>query len=196
MTSLRRLRTQRALAIAGLVAVAAPLMSSCGLYSATENPNVIADGGYELKGDVRVLAARIVTPSQGTGTFVATLAVEPSAKGTQLTGISGDGLTVGTVPPIEIPSNGVVNLFSQGGIPVTGDFGAGDEVPVTLTFANGDSVEVSTRVVKQCGPYADVQTQSAGGKAKGQSQAPTAEPYTCDYPSVPPLSATQGSNPE
>jgi len=197
MTSLRRLRTQRALAVAGLVAVAAPLMSSCGFNAATENPNAIADGGYQISGgDVRVLAARIVTPSQGTGTFVATLAVEPSAESTRLTGISGEGLTVGTVTPIEIPSNGVVNLFSEGGIPVTGDFGAGDDLPVTLTFDNGQTVEVGTRVVKQCGPYSDVQTQSSGGKGKGQAptQAPTAEPYTCDYPSVPPLSETQGAN--
>ena len=195
MTSLRRLRTQRALAVAGLVAVAAPLMSSCSFNSATENPNAIADGGYELGGDVRVLAARIVAPSEGTGTFVATLAVEPSAEATKLTGISGDGLTVGTVTPVEIPSNGVVNLFTEGGIPVTGAFGAGDNLPVTLTFDNGDSVEVGTRVVKPCGPYADVQTQS-GGKAKGPSQAPTGAPYTCDYPSVPPLSATQGAGTE
>jgi hypothetical protein len=163
-----------------------PLMTSCGFGAATERPNVIADGGYQLNGDVRVLAARIVAPAQGTGTFVATLAVEPSAKSTSLTGISGDGLTVSSVPPIEVPSDGMVNLFTEGGIPVTGDFSAGDDIPVTLTFDNGDSVKVSTRVVKQCGPYSDVQTQSSGKKNQPQAQ-PTTEPYTCDYPSVPPL---------
>jgi hypothetical protein len=186
MTSLRRLRTQRALAVAGLVAVAVPMFSSCGFNTATENPNVIADGGYHLNGDVHVLGARIVAPSQGTGTFVASISVEPYADPTKLTGISGPGLTFGTVPPVEIPSNGMVNLFTEGGIPVTGDFVAGDDVPVTLTFDNGDSVEVGARVVKQCGPYADVKTAPGGGRSKGQQQA-TGEPYTCDYPTVPPL---------
>jgi hypothetical protein len=191
MTSLRRLRTQRALAVAGLLAVAAPMLSSCGSNAATENPNVIADGGYYMNGDVHVLGARIVTPSQGTGTFVATITVDPHAKQTQLTGLSADGLTFGSMTPVEIPSNGMVNLFTQGGIPVTGDFAAGDDLPVTLTFDNGDSIKVDTRVVTQCGPYADVQVQSSGsGKGKGQQQPqsqPTGEPYTCDYPSVPPL---------
>src|SRR3954470_15534876 len=102
MTSLRRLRTPRALAAAGLLTVTVGLMSSCGFGSATENPNVIADGGYHMTGDVHVLAARIVAPSQGTGTFVATLSVDPQARGTKLTGVSGEGLTFGTVTPVEI----------------------------------------------------------------------------------------------
>jgi hypothetical protein len=188
MTSLRRLRTQRALALAGLVAVAVPMMSSCGFNSATENPNVIADGGYHITGDIHVLAARIVAPAQGTGTFVASISVDPQADPAKLTQISGDGLTVGSFTPVEIPSNDMVNLFNEGGIPVTGDFAAGDDIPVTLTFDNGDSIEVGTRVVKQCGEYADVQTQAGGGKGKGQAQAqPSGAPYACDYPSVPPL---------
>lgn len=185
MTSLRRLRTQRSLAVAGLVAVAVPLMSSCGFNSATENPNVIADGGYHITGDVHVLGARIVTPSQGTGTFVASISVDAQADPTKLTELAGEGLTVGTFTPVEIGSNSMVNLFTEGGIPVTGDFAAGDDIPVTLTFDNGDSIEVGARVVKQCGEYADVQSAS-GGKGKSQTP-PTAEPYTCDYPSVPPL---------
>src|SRR3954454_3966709 len=95
MTSLLRLRSERALAVAGLVAVAVPLLSSCGFGSATERPNVIANGGYHIEGDVHVLAARIVTPAPGTGTFVATITVDPQADDTKLTGITGKGLTAG-----------------------------------------------------------------------------------------------------
>ncbi|MFI2706504.1 hypothetical protein ACH5WX_03070 [Nocardioides sp. CER28] len=182
MTSPRRLRNKRALAVAGLVAVAAPILSSCGFDYATDRPNVIADGGYHITGDVHVLAARIVTPAKGSGTFVATLTVDPHADSTQLTGITGDGVTAGQFSPIDIQSNGMVNLFTQGGIPVTGSFEAGDSVPVTLTFANGDSIEVNSVVVKQCYEYADVKTLPSTGK-KGQAQAqPTGEPYTCEYP--------------
>jgi hypothetical protein len=187
MTSLRRLRTQRALAVAGLVVVAAPLLSSCGFNYATNRPNVIADGGYSLKGDVHVLAARIVAPSEGTGTFVATIAVAPEAKETKLTGITGDGLTVGQFAPITIKSGTAVNLFTAGGIPVTGSFAAGDSVPVTLTFDNGDSIDVGARVVKQCHEYADVKTLPTQQSRQAQQQ-PTGEPYTCEYPTSAPSS--------
>src|ERR1044072_5810778 len=102
MTSLRRLRTQRALALAGLVAVAAPLLSSCGFDYATDEPNVIADGGYHIDGDVHILASRIVAPSAGTGTVVATIAVEANAPSVKLMGVSGEGITAGQFSPIEI----------------------------------------------------------------------------------------------
>jgi len=191
MTSLRRLRTRRALALAGLVAVAAPMLSSCGFDYATDRPNTIADGGYHLDGDVHVLAARIVAPSDGTGTFVATVAVEPSADDATLSGLTGEGVTAGEFEPITIPSNGHVNLFTEGGIPVTGDFKAGDSVPVTLDFGNGKSIDIDARVVKQCEEYADVQTPSAspskgGGKGNAQpSSDSSAEPYDCSYPTAP-----------
>jgi hypothetical protein len=186
MTSLRRLRTQRALALAGLVAVAAPLLSSCGFDYATDEPNVIADGGYHIEGDVHILASRIVAPSAGTGTVVATIAVDANAPGVTLTGISGEGLTVGQVSPVEIKAQSMVNLFTDGGIPVTGDFEAGDTIPVTYEFDNGDSIEVQTPVVKQCHEYADVKTQETTGGDKGSSEtSPTAEPYTCEYASIP-----------
>ncbi|WP_344041225.1 hypothetical protein [Nocardioides panacihumi] len=185
MTSLRRLRTQRALAVAGLVAVAAPLLSSCGFNYATDRPNVIANGGYHIEGDIHVLAARIVAPSDGTGTFVATITVDPSAADTKLTGLSGDGVTAGTFTPIEVKSGGSANLFTDGGIPVTGDFKAGDDKPVTLTFDNGSSIEVGAVVVKQCHEYSDVQTLPSKQSGKAQAST-TAEPYTCEYPSAAP----------
>ena len=187
MTSLRRLRTQRALAVAGLVAIAAPLLSSCGFDYATDKPNVIADGGYHIEGDVHILASRIVAPSAGTGTVVATIAVEADAQSVELTGVSGEGITAGKISPIEIKPQSAVNLFTEGGIPVTGDFQAGDSVPVTFEFSNGDSIEVQTRVVKQCHEYADVQTQETegGGSSSSSETPPTAEPYTCEYPTVP-----------
>jgi hypothetical protein len=183
MTSLRRLRTKRALAVAGLVAVAAPFLSACGFNYATDRPNVIADGGYHIYGDIHVLAARIVTPAAGTGTLVATVTVDAHAKPATLTGVTGEGLTVGKFEPVEIPTNGAVNLFSAGGIGVTGDFVAGDNIPVTFTFDNGESIDVGAVVVKQCYEYADVKTQEKQTRAA----QPTAQPYTCEYPTTPPL---------
>jgi hypothetical protein len=186
MTSLRRLRTQRALAVAGLVAIAAPLLSSCGFNEATNRPNTIANAGYYIYGDVHVLGARIITPSAGSGTFVATLAATAQADNTKLTGLTGKGITAGQFDPIEVTSGSAVNLFTEGGIPVTGDFKAGDSVPVTLTFDNGNSIDVNAVVVKQCHEYADVSTAPTKQKGQPQQQA-TAEPYTCEYPTVPPM---------
>jgi hypothetical protein len=193
MTSLRRLRNQRALALAGLVAVAVPLVSSCGFDYATDRPNVIADGGYHIEGDVHVLATRIVAPSDGTGTFVATISVDPEAEDVALTGITSDQFTAGQFEPIAVAANSSHNLFTEGGISVTGDFVAGDSVPVSLSFDNGTSIDVNARVVKQCEEYADVQTLPAAGKGKGQaSDESTAEPYDCDYPTPPAIGHSEG----
>jgi hypothetical protein len=188
MTSLRRLRTQRALAIAGLVAVATPLLSSCGFDYATDRPNTIANGGYHIYGDVHVLAARVVMPSEGTGTFVATITVDPQGEDTQLTSISSkDGtFTAPDFSPVDVAANGSVNLFTAGGIPITGDFAAGDAVPVTLTFSTGEPIEIDAIAVKQCYEYADVTTMPVKQSKQAQAE-PTGEPYTCDYASVPPL---------
>lgn len=191
MTSLRRLRTQRALAVAGLLAVASPLLSSCGFDQATERPNTIANGGYHIYGPVHVLAARIVTPSKGTGTFVATITVDPDGKPVEVTGVTGEGLTAGQISPIRVATNGKANLFADGGIPVTGDFAAGDNIPVTVELSDGESIEVDAIVVKQCYEYADVKTLPA--KQSRQSQVPEAAPYTCEYASVPALEATQSA---
>lgn len=192
MTSLRRLRTQRALAVAALVALATPVLGSCGFDYATDRPNIIANGGYHIYGDVHVLAARIVAPADGTGTFVATISVDPDGKDVQLTGITGDGITAAQFSPIKVATDTAVNLFTDGGIPVTGDFVAGDSVPVTLQFDNGDSIDVDAVVVKQCYEYADVKTRPAKQSRSASSDASpsasaTGAPYTCDYPSVPPI---------
>jgi hypothetical protein len=227
MTSLRRPSRQRALALAGLVAVATPLMSSCGFDYATDRPNNIANGGYHIFGDVHVLAARIIAPSSGAGTFVATITVEPEADPVTFTGVSGKGLTAGQFQPVQVPSNGMVNLYSQGGVPVSGDFAAGDNIPVSVEFEGGQSIDVHAIVVKQCYEYSGVQSQSPSARPSRQasgspsssgsssaspsgsasqsgsasssasssspSAAATGAPYSCDYPSVPPVVEASGS---
>jgi hypothetical protein len=113
----------------------------------------------------------------------------------KLTGLTGTGLTAGSFQPIAVQTGGSVNLFTQGGIPVTGDFAAGDNVPVTLSFDNGDSIDVGAVVVKQCHEYADVQTVPGKGKNQSQSQSgstSTAEPYDCEYPTAPAIGESEG----
>ena len=167
------LRRKLALA-AGLVALGAPVLSSCGFDYATDRPNVIAHGGFHVDGDgMRVLATRIVAADSHAGVFIATIALNPTANAATdaataptLTGLAARDDSDYTVQardfkPIAVGDTGAVNLAdpSVGGIPVTGDFTVGSSVPLTLTFSDGTTLSVQTPVVAQCHEYASVAPQ-------------------------------------
>ena len=172
-----------ALAAAALAA-AAPVLSSCGFDYATDRPNLIANGGYAIHGNVKVLAARIVASAPGAGAFVATITNRPQASGAvTLTGVSAQGVTFDSFSPIKVEPGLAVNLANKQAIGVTGTFSAGDSVPVTLSFSNGTKVEISTVVVEACHEYASATPSVAA------SPAATSSPYSCDYASLPPFPA-------
>ncbi len=204
------LRRKLALA-AGLVALGAPVLSSCGFDYATDRPNVIAHGGFHVDGDgMRVLATRIVAADSHAGVFIATIALNPTANAATdaanaptLTGLAARGdsdysVQVSDFKPIRVGDTGAVNLAdpSIGGIPVTGDFKAGSSIPLTLTFSDGEKISIQTPVVTQCHEFADVAPQAGGKKAGGKATAsasPSAEPdstassaasapYDCSFP--------------
>lgn len=211
-TPLRKL----ALAAASL-AVVAPVLTSCGFDYATNRPNVIANGGYAIHGNVKVLAARIVASAPGAGAFVATISNRPQASGpVELTSVTAPGLTFTSFKPISVAPGDAVNLADKEGIATSGTFGAGDAVPVTLTFSNGTKVQLSTVVVTACHEYSSA-TPSAAASGKGSGKATgkatdnasgsasasagtsagagngssaTASPYSCDYPSLPAFPAS------
>lgn len=185
---------------ASLVAIAAPVLSSCGF--ATDRPNVIADGGYSLSGDMRVLGSRIVASTDGKGIFIATITLNPTydavtdpetqAQQHALTGLESAPGATSSIQPVTgvsktVNTEGIANLASPqvGGIPVTGTFRAGDIVPVVLTFATGEKVTVQTPVVRDCAEYA------GAGQTGSPSPSPTASgtglpgPYDCYYAPVP-----------
>jgi hypothetical protein len=206
------LRRKLALA-AGLLCLGAPVLSSCGFDYATDRPNVIAHGGYQVEGDgMRVLAARIVASDDNHGVFVATIALNPTAdpasdaasapKLTDLSVRQGSDaqLTAKSFAPIAVSDTGAVNMAdpSVGGIKVSGEFTAGDSIPVTLSFSDGSTISVQTPVVTQCGPYASIAPQGTSSESASSSTSasasasaetePTAEPsapYDCSTPSVP-----------
>jgi hypothetical protein len=183
----------------GLLALALPVLSGCGSFDyATDRPNVIANGGYSLDSDIRINAARIVTPQEGSGTFIATFDLNPTVnvaggqEKPRFTGLQpAEGATT-TVEPrgsIDIPisDGGMINLADPkvGGVAVTGDFKPGDTVPLTLSFSSGEQpVTVQVPVVTQCGPYASVVPQ--GKPHQAMMTPPTGDqstnPYSCDYP--------------
>ena len=59
----------------------------------------------------------------------------------------------GETSSVDIPAGGRASLVEDGGIPVSGDFGAGDFVTVTLTFGNGQTTSLETNVVRPCYQY-------------------------------------------
>lgn len=178
-THLRR-KLAFALAAAGLAAT----LSSCGFDYATDRPNTIAHGGYDWEGDVHVLATRIVSQSEGSGVLIATISTDADADEVQLTGVTGEGLTIGEVPSLSVPSHGMVNLVDEGGIPVSGDFTAGEVVELTFSFSNGEENEVDATVVTACHEYASITPAPQGGRTTAAAEEEHGETYSCEYPAM------------
>jgi hypothetical protein len=199
MAAVMNVRRKLALAVAA-AAVAVPALSACSLSGfdyATDRPNTIANGGYYLEGPIQVMAARIVAPSDGVGTFIATITVDPTAPAAEFDSL--EGVDTKKFTPVEIKPNGIANLYTEGGIPVTGDFKAGQSVPVTLGFSDGTRIKVNAIVVTECHEYGDpaVDSKSSSSASADASESASAAEadateadggaYSCDYAAVPPL---------
>ena len=105
-----------------------------------------------------MLGAVIVSGSDGSGTFVASLANKGLDKAVTLTSVTGpQGLEVQLTAPVEVPAAGLVNLADKGAVRVAGDavtYGA--YLRLTLAFDDGESTKVNVPVVAREGEYGDV----------------------------------------
>jgi hypothetical protein len=205
----KHLRRKLAL-VAGLIAVATPVLSACGSNAATDRYNVLANAGYDLGNGMRVAGARIVASADGQGVFVATITLNPSvgaatttqkfADDNAFTSLAAAGTatsTTGSIDPVSgfsktVDTQGIANLNdgSVGGVPVTGDFKAGDIVPLVMTFADGSqSAVIQTPVVTDCFVYSGAGTDSYAIPSADPSPSQVASPgaYDCAYPSLPPV---------
>jgi hypothetical protein len=140
---------------AAVVALAVPL-TSCGFSYATERDYTPAGGANNREGVVDVLSAVVVSGTEGSGTFVASLSNNDGVDEQSLTGISGgsSGADGGTsveaaeLEPVTVPPAGLVNLAEPpADIVLTGDFAAGDFVELSVDFGNGESVSMNVPVV-------------------------------------------------
>lgn len=149
---------RRTLAVA-TTALALTTLTSCGRDFATDKVNNITPGVTERDATVDVLNAVIVSAEDGSGTFIASLANndnEEPATFEVLEGIDQAQLTAEEFTPVEIPAGGLVNLATEGGVGVEGDFTTGDFVPVSVQFGDGQQVEMEIPVVPNCGDFADL----------------------------------------
>ena len=152
-------RSARLLTAAGVLLLAAPVLTSCGFDYATDRPYTPAAGTNDQDAHVDVLGAVIVSAEDGSGTFVASFANNATDETATVTAIAGAGddsaLTVGDFSPIQIPAGGLVNLAdATTPIAITGDFETGAFLSLSFTFGDGTSTKVDVPTVADCNEYA------------------------------------------
>ena len=161
----------RLLAAVGAFALATTL-SSCGFGYATDRVYTPGNGVNDRDAKVDVLNAVIVSAQEGSGTFIASFANNDAINPATVDSLAGAGddsdLKVGDFDPIQIAPGGLVNLATEGGIPVTGDLAAGDFVSVTITFGDGETADMDVLAVSDCGVYEGLDV-SASGSATADS---------------------------
>ena len=148
---------RRTLALATCVlAVSAPVLTSCGFDYATDRIYTPAAGVNNRDASIDVLGAVIVSSEEGSGTFIASFAnnsTEEPGNVEALEGVDQTQLTAAEFAPVEVPPAGLVNLADEGGIEVNGEVAAGEFVPVALQFGTGERVQLDVPVVTNCGAY-------------------------------------------
>jgi hypothetical protein len=191
----------RLAAAAVVTPLAAVAMSGCGVNfgAQTDQPYNPAAGVDDRSGSVDVLNALIVSGSDGSGAFVATLVNNSQRKGDTLKGLSGvgaDSAVKATAPTTTaIAPNGVLNLASSGPVDITGKrVVAGNFVNLRLAFDNGKAITLKAPVVSADDPqYAQVALPSSSASASpstspsgvptpSTSQTSTVAPSASDNP--------------
>jgi hypothetical protein len=157
----------RLLAVGGALALAT-VLSSCGFNYATDQVYTPAAGVNDRSSDVDVLGAAVVSGQDGSGTFIASFANNEELEAQSVDSITGAGETADVVvdefEPIEIPGGQLVNLATEGGVVVTGDFGPGGFVTLAIGFGNGQSVEMDIPVVAPCDEFEGLDASSDGSE--------------------------------
>jgi hypothetical protein len=183
----------RLLAAAGALLLAAPVLTSCGFDYATDRDYTPGAGTNDRDALVDVLAAVVVSGQEGSGTFIASFANNDEDDAATVSGLSGSvshtddsgketssDLTVDSFSPITVPAGGLVNLATDGGITLSGDFAAGDFLDLTVSFGDGSSVDLEVPTYASCGDYEGLDT-SAGDDASA-SATPSEDPCAVESP--------------
>jgi hypothetical protein len=167
---------RRTLALATCVlAVCAPVLTSCGFDYATDRIYTPATGVNNREASVDVLGAVIVSAEEGSGVFIASFAnnsTEEPATVEALEGVDQSQLAAGDFPPVEVPPGGLVNLADEGGIEVNGEVATGGFVPVALQFGSGERVQLDVPVVTNCGYYEGLDGPASAEQCEPETETP------------------------
>lgn len=165
---------RRKLVVAAVV-LASPLVASCGFDVATDQVYTPAEGVNDRSGSVDVLNALVVSGAHGSGTVIAGLANNDTARADALTTVSGSmGTQVTPGAPVDIPGGGFVQLADEAPVTIEGkEITAGRFVTVTFEFKRAQSVTLEVPVVAHRGDFADVQVPSSETPTTTTPEAPT-----------------------
>lgn len=158
-----RTPARRRLAAAALVLLV-PVLGACGFGYQTDQVYQPGVGTDSRDGVVEVLGAVIVSSSEGTGTFVASIVNSADDTADRLTGVTADGAQATLSAPIDLKPDTLVNLAEEGAVSVTGDrVKEGNFVRLELTFESGQKTSINVPVVPKDGQFDDIKTAPSGG---------------------------------
>ena len=149
---------RRRLAALAMV-LAVPVLGACQYQTdQVYQPSV---GVNDRDGTIDVLGAVVVSTSDGTGTFVASLVNNDLEKSDALTNVTAEDLQAQVTAPVEIKPESLVNLADMGAVSVTGEnVRPGKFARLTLEFESGQQTEVNVPVVAAESIYATVKPAS------------------------------------
>jgi hypothetical protein len=167
--------TRRRLAAVAMVLLV-PTLGACGFGYQTDKVYQPGVGVNDRSGTVDVLAAVVVSSTDGEGTLVASLVNKDSAKDDTLVNVTGDGLDVSLSAPLPIPADSLVNLADTGAISVKGETVVpGKFARLKLTFQNGQETEINAPIVPQEAEFSDIKPAAPSDSAS-PSASPSATP--------------------
>jgi hypothetical protein len=148
---------RRRLAALAMV-VLVPSLGACGFGYQTDQVYQPGVGVNNRAGTVDILGAVVVSGTDGSGTFVASLVNKDTEQPITLTSVTGDsGLQVQLVAPVQIGADSLVNLADKGAVSVSGEtITPGDFARVTLVFDNGQKSVVNAPVVDRSEEFSGV----------------------------------------
>src|SRR3954454_20237428 len=145
--------------LVGALVLAVPGLGACGFNYATDREYTPTAGVNDKSGAVDVLNALIVSSTEGSGTFSATLSNNSSTDTISLDALSfGSNSTVqvASFAPIQVKPNTVVNLSDGQGVKVSGSFKTGDFLSLSLEFDNGETADMDVPVLADTYEYKDL----------------------------------------
>jgi hypothetical protein len=152
---------RRRLAALALV-VLVPVVGACSYQ--TDQVYQAGVGVNNRSGTVDVLGAVVVSSSDGTGTFVASLVNKSDTDSDTIVSVTGDGLQAHLTAPVQVQPQSLVNLADTGDVGVTGPgVKSGAFVRLTLVFQSGQKTTVNAPVVPMTEEYADITPAAPSG---------------------------------
>jgi hypothetical protein len=145
-----------------------PVLGACGFGYQTDQVYQPGVGVNDRSGTVDVLGAVVVSGSDGSGTFVASLVNKDSKNPAALTAVTGpNGVTTQVVKKVTVAPDTLLNLASMGAVSVRGAaVRAGGFVRLTLEFDTGQKTQVNVPIVDRNAEFSGVAPAIPSSSAK------------------------------